>query len=248
VTTIAATPASDNLFVLHDSPLLDVEDAKFFHTFTAKLLYLAKRVRPDILLAVSFLTTRVMSPTSDDLSKLRRVLSYLNGCPELGIVLQADSPTRVQAYVDASYGTHVDAKSHSGLCITLGAGPVSVKSTKQRIVTKSSTEAELVGLSDLASEAIASKNFLDAQGEKSEPATVYQDNQSTLAMIDNGQSRSDRTRHINIRYFWMKERVDTGDVVLEYIPTELMLADILTKPLQGDKFLRLRQLLLNWKV
>jgi hypothetical protein len=248
VTSIVKTPALDNLFQTRDTELLSSDDAKFFHSTTAKLLYVAKRVRPDILLAVSFLTTRVLKPDQDDMNKLRRVLAYLNGSDDLGIVLQADPSTYIKSFVDASYGVHVDGKSHSGLCLSLGAGPFLVKSTRQRIVTKSSTEAELVALSDFASEVISSKAFLDAQGTTTSHPIIYQDNQSTIALVNNGVSRSDRSRHINIRYFWLKERVDNGDVAIEYLPTDDMVADILTKPLQGNKFLYLRQLLLNWKV
>ena len=65
-------------------------------------------------------------------------------------------------------------------------------------------------------------------------------------MIKNGMSKSDRTRHMNVRYFWTKERVDSGDIEIVYTPTDDMIADILTKPLQGDKFRILRQFLLNW--
>jgi hypothetical protein len=66
-------------------------------------------------------------------------------------------------------------------------------------------------------------------------------------MIKNGKSKSDRTRHMNVRYFWTKERVEKGDIEIVYLSTDDMVADILTKPLQGDKFIALRQLLLNWK-
>ena len=242
------TPATDNLFTTRESSPLDKDQCSRFHTLTAKLLYLAKRTRPDILLPVSFLTTRVNNPDQDDMSKLERVFKYLNGERGLGIVLRAEHPARIKAFNDASYGVHKDCKSHSGLCITLGSGPIMTKSTKQKIVTKSSTEAELVAESDFASEAMASRDFLAAQGEFTDAAVIFQDNMSTIAMLDNGYSKSDRTRHINIRYFWTKERVDMGELSIVYLPTDEMIADILTKPLQGDKFIKLRSLLLNWVV
>jgi hypothetical protein len=242
------TPATDNLFSIRDTPLLDIETKSKFHTMVAKLLYLSKRVRPDILLAVSFLTTRVQCPDNDDMNKLNRVFKYLNGSRELGLVLRASEPLAVKSYIDAAYGVHNDGKSHSGLVISIGSGSVLMKSTKQKCVTKSSTESELVAASDFASEALCSVEFLKAQGENIGQPTIFQDNKSTIHMINNGASKSDRTRHMNIRYFWLKERIDDGEVNVEYLPTDQMIADILTKPLQGSKFAELRTLLLNWYV
>ena len=118
------------------------------------------------------------------------------------------------------------------------------KSTKQRIVTKSSTEAELVGASDFASDAMFSKEFLLAQGERVKDTIICQDNQSTIALLHNGGSSSTTTRHINICYFWMKDRIDA----VVYVPTDDMIADILFKPLQGSKFLQLHSQLFNWKI
>jgi hypothetical protein len=79
-----------------------------------------------------------------------------------------------------------------------------------------------------------------------EAATIFQDNQSTLALLEKGYSTNKRTRHINIRYFYLKNKVEEGEVVLEYKPTDEMIADVLTKPLQGEKFIELRDALLNW--
>ena len=76
-------------------------------------------------------------------------------------------------------------------------------------------------------------------------ATIFQDNMSTMAMVKRCQSNSERSTHINIRYFFVKDRVEQGDVKIEYKPTGEMIADILTKPLQGSLFARLRDLLLN---
>jgi hypothetical protein len=92
-------------------------------------------------------------------------LKYLNCAKELGIVLRpADGPVRVEAYTDAVYGNHQDFKSHTGLVVTLGAGPVFVKSTKQTLVNKSSAEAELVALADSAMQVLWSREFHQEQG------------------------------------------------------------------------------------
>jgi hypothetical protein len=148
--------------------------------------------------------------------------------------------------IDSSYGVHSDGKSHTGLSIAYGSGSILAQSTKQKIVTKSSTEAELVGLSDKGSLAIWSADFLKGQGEKIGPVSIQQDNMSTIALIEKGSSTSERSRHINIRYFWLKDRISSGELQVKYQPTDEMIADILTKPLQGAKFLALRTRLLNW--
>jgi hypothetical protein len=246
VTGTVSTPASEQLFSTRDATLLQPVQKEEFHSIVAKMLYLAKRTRPDLLLPITFLTTRVQAPDEDDWSKLQRVMKYLNGSKELGIVLRPRPSSQIDAYIDASYGVHIDGKSHSGMFISLGAGPVLVKSVKQKIVTKSSTEAELIALSDLCSVVIWTRDFLVAQGEEPPPATIFQDNQSTIALAEKGFSTSDRTKHVKIRYFWVKDRVDSGEIKIVYIPTEDMIADILTKPLQGEKFRQLRMSLLNW--
>lgn len=245
----ANTPALTNLFEVRESPLLNEEKRKEFHSITAKLLYLAKRVRPDILTTVSYLSTRVTKANEDDWKRLDRLLKYLNYDPTSGITLKpGDGDITIRAYADASYGIHEDGKSHSGLCIALGEGPVFVRSSKQRIVSKSSTEAELISLSDGCSQVIWSRDFLIGQGYDISAATIYQDNKSTIAMIENGKSTSDRTRHINVRYYFIKDRIDSGEIKLEYIPTEEMAADTLTKPLVGTKFKELKAKLLNWYI
>jgi hypothetical protein len=226
-----------------------VEEAKYFHSHVMKLLYLAKRVRPEILTAVSFLTTRVQTCDIDDMAKLDRVLGYLSHSSGRGIVLRIGESLTVSAFIDASYGVHTTSgKSHTGCAIVLGeAGPVFAKSIKQKIVTKSSTEAELVGLSDSASQAILIRNFVIAQGYDIGPVVIYQDNKSCIALIKRGGPTSTGSRHINIRHFWLSERQAEGEVVLEYLTTEEMHPNMLTKPVQGAQFLKERQGLTNWE-
>jgi tagatose-1,6-bisphosphate aldolase non-catalytic subunit AgaZ/GatZ len=132
------------------------------------------------------------------------------------------------------------------MVITMGAGLLDVKSSRQKLNTKSSTESELVALSDMCSRVIWCREFLIGQGMSPPPARVYQDNQSTMALIKRGSSASDRTRHVAIRYYWVKDRVEAKEIEVVYMPTEDMIADVMTKPLQGEAFKRLRDMLLNW--
>lgn len=245
----ASTPATLYLFdVDPESPLLNVEDKTYFHSVVAKVYYLAKRVRPDVLTALSFLTTRTSAPTLQDYGKIARVLDYLSGTRSLGIVLRpSEGPLRLHNHIDASHGNHPDMKSHQGVVIGLGEGPVFVRSTKQGLVTRSSAESELVALSDGVTYVIWSREFLIHQGYAMGPAIVYQDNQATIAMAKRGPSASGNSRHINIRYYFVTGRVEAGEIALEYLPTENMVSDMLTKPLQGSEFRRQRAVLLNWR-
>jgi hypothetical protein len=232
----AKTPATADLFTVNEEAMkLGQVDKEAFHSKTAKLLYLGKRVRPDILTAIVFLATRVQGPDTDDAKKLERVLMYLNGTREMCLTLEAMDPVQVIAYIDASYGVHVNGKSHTGSVITFGKGAIHARST----------ESELVALSDSASPVLWMCNFLLHQGYQPQPAKVFQDNKSTITMAEKGRSTSDKTRHINIRNFFVKHDMDSNELKIEYLPTEEMVADVLTKPLQGDLFRRMRNKLLN---
>jgi hypothetical protein len=200
-----------------------------------------------MLTAVSFLTKRVINPTEEDLRKLFRAIRYLRGSRELGIVLEPGNHISLYAFIDASYGVHTDMRGHSGCVVGVGKGPIYTKPSAQKLNTKSSTETELVALSDNTPQVIWCRNFLEAQGHNIGPATVYQDNMSTIALVKAGKSNSSRTRHIAIRFFFVSDRVKSGEIKVEYMRTGEMLADILTKPLQGELFRKLRARLLNWE-
>jgi hypothetical protein len=137
----------------------------------------------------------------------------------------------VHLYVDASYGVHADRRSHTGSCVVIGdVGAVHCKSSKQQIVTKSSTEAELVGLSDSANQALFIRNFLTLQGYRMAPVVIFQDNMSCMALLARGRSGGERTRHIAIRYFWVKDRVNRKEARIVHKGTAEMYANLLTKP------------------
>lgn len=245
----AATPALETLFTIReDAVKLDKEKAEYFHSTVAMCQYLAKRVRPDILVPVVFLSTRVANPDVDDLHKLERVIKYVNSTKDIGVCIEPakDGIINIRAYVDASFAVHKEFRSHTGIVVTFGGGGIFFKSTKQRINSTSSTESELVAVSDVMPYVIHIREFLIHQGYDLGPATLLQDNMSTIKLIENGRSNSDRTRHINIRFFFVSDRVKSGEVQVEYMPTDEMIADILTKPLQGEKFRILRRQLLNW--
>jgi hypothetical protein len=116
------------------------------------------------------------------------------------------------------------------------------------LVTKSSAEAELVSQSDSVSYAVHTVNFVKAQGYDIDSGIIHQDNEAAIRLATNGRSNSDRTRHIKIRYFFLKQYLDSGELQLVYCPTDKMIADILTKSVQGELFEKLRDLLLGYEL
>jgi hypothetical protein len=244
---VAASPATNDLFdVDTDSPLLSPDEAFEFRSAVAKLLYESKRASPDLLTAVSILSTRVTCPTEQDAKKLNRVMRYKNTSMNKGIILTVNDDMTPIADVDASFGVHPDRKSHSGIYISLGLGPIFVQSVKQRLVTKSSTEAELVALSDALGQIIWTREFLRHQGYDIGPVIIHQDNKSTMALVERGRSNASGTRHIDIRYFFVKDRVSSGEVKIVYKATNEIKADFFTKPLQGTVFRQKTATLRNW--
>ena len=142
-----------------------------------------------------------------------------------------------------------DCKGQSGGSFTLGKGSIHAVSCKQKINTKSSTKAELVAVDDCIGHTIWLRHFLLAQGyKKAETIGVLQDNQSAILLEQNRiLSSTKRTKHLNVRYFFIKDKVDSGEVVVKWCPTDKMCSDYLTKPLCGEKFRHFRQKIMNLK-
>jgi len=243
----ASTPAAAHLFtVCEDAPKLSEEKASTFHTIVAKGLFLCKRARPDIQTTIAFLTTRVKDPDEDDWKKLRRLIAYLKGTVDLVMTLGADNTRVVKWHIDATYAVHPDMKSQSGSTMTMGSGVITAGSTKQKLNVKSSTEAELVGVDDYMAQVLWTKYFLDAQGFETKDTIVYQDNKSAILLEKNGRASSGkRTKHINVRYFFIADRVSKKELRIEYCPTDDMTADFFTKPLQGAKFIQFCKVIMN---
>jgi hypothetical protein len=119
---------------------------------------------------------------------------------------------------------------------------------RQRLNTKSSTESELVGADDVLPQMLWTLYFLEAQGYKINDNILYQDNKSSIVMETNGRGSSGkRTRHINVSYFFIKDRVESKEIRIEYCPTGIMVADYFTKPgpLQGVVFHMLRDMIMG---
>jgi hypothetical protein len=244
---LAETPAADHLFTVNEGQKkVSEEKAQFFHTYVAKTLFLCKRARPDLQTAVAFLSTRVQCCDEDDFKKLKRMLQFIRATKDEYLTLSASSLHNVRWWVDASYAVHPDMKSHTGGAMSLGLGVIYGTSKRQKLNTKSSTESELVGTDDVMPQMLWTLYFLEAQGYKIDDNVLFQDNKSSILMETNGRGSSGkRTRHINVRYFFIADRVKSKEIRIEYCPTGIMIADYFTKPLQGVLFRKLRAMIMG---
>ena len=162
-------------------------------------------------------------------------MQFLNGTISDCMIISADYLTVLKTWVDALYGVHPDTKSHMGGVMSLSRGVIMIKASKQKLNTKSLTEAELVGASDYLPSTIWAKMFLTEQGYEIRENTFYQDDQSAWRA-----SCGQKSRHIDIRFFFMKDPIEIKDIKIVYCPMEQMPADFFTKPLQGSLFERFR--------
>ena len=196
---------------------------------------------------VAFLTTRVKNPDEDDWGKLKREVSQRDEIFET----EVDSGQPGNAKVVCGWIPHVhwDCKGHGGAVFLLGRGAISSYSRKVKTNTRSSTETELMTADMFMPEMLWSLHFIQAQGYDAECVGLYQDNISTQLLIKNGKlSSGKRTKHIKAKFFFIKDRVDDGEIRVVDCPTEEKWADIMTKPLQGTAFRVMRAELMNCDV
>jgi hypothetical protein len=166
-----------------------------FHLTIAKLRFLAKRGRPDILLAVSFLTMRAKSPDMDDWKKLMRVLGYLKGTVNYNLNISCDNLENL------IYAVHEDMKGHTGAVLSIGGNVVLSRLNKQKVNAQSSTESELIAVDDTLPTVQWARLFMRDQGYNLE-TIIKEDNKSSMLLMKNGGlSSGKRTKHIDSRYF-----------------------------------------------
>jgi hypothetical protein len=236
-----AVPATSDLFEDDpDSPLLPVDRSKAYHSAAAKLLYVAKRTRPDVLTAVNVCCGHVIAPREQDWKRLDRIHRYMFGTKGLGIRFTRKDLLEMVCYSDAAFACHSQYRSRTGIIVFVNGGVVATKSSAQTLTTKSTPEAELVALSDGATVTLGCRQFFESLGETLPPVAMMEDNQTTMEYIQHGGPIHARTRYIGVKLYFTKDHVDAGELVLVYCMSKDMLADLMTKPVGGELFVSLR--------
>ena len=210
------------------------------------LTYVSTATRPDISAAVGVLSQYMSDPSKEHWAGIKRLLRYIKGTLSYGLMFEADEgeSTNLYGYADANWAGDVDTRrSTSGYVFKVANSTVSWCSKKQATVAKSTTEAEYVSLSYATQEVIWMRKLLSDIGYKiSEPTVVYEDNQGAMEIAKNPKFHN-RTKHIDIAYHFIRERIASNEVKVIYCQTDDMLADVMTKALPRDKFEKLRSML-----
>lgn len=202
------------------------------------LLYISTNTRPDIAVSTSILASKVSEPTQSDWTEVKRIFRYLkttlNKKLKLGSEFE-DENENLEGYVDANWGGDENRRSNTGYLFQVYGGTICWSSKRQKSVALSSAEAEYIALAESVQEAIWLDKLLKELNVKVEkPIVINEDNQSCIKMLNAGKFRQ-RTKHIDIKYHFVRELVADNFISVKYCPSTEMKADLLTKPLESVK-------------
>jgi hypothetical protein len=233
-------------------------DRQRYMEIVGTLMYAAISTRPDCSHAVHYLAGHMQTPTVRHMNAAERVLQYLAGTKEVGLVFGSrakgvgdsrgcsEQQIDVCAFADADWAnSKVDRKSISGWVAKLNGDPISWSSKKQRTVALSTCEAELYAEGEAIKEVLWLRGLLAELGlHAATGSRIYGDNQSTIAISQNG-IKGERTKHVDVKYHFITETVESGAVKLQWVPTTEQQADIFTKALPAPAFAKLRAELMS---
>lgn len=224
---------------------------KEYMSLVGALLYLAMMTRPDIAYAVQALGRHLQSSGQEHWTAAKRVLRYLAGTMYKGIMYgRVKEPgMKVIGFSDSDWGGDRDTRrSITAYIFLLVGGAISWMSRLQQTVALSSAEAEYMAVCEAAKEAIYLRRVLKSLGYEQEgPTIIYEDNQACIAMSENPVLHK-RTKHIDMRYHFTRERVQSQEIKLRYVATQYQLADLLTKALNHERVASLREVILGYNL
>ena len=216
-----------------------------YNQLIGTLLYLSTHTRPDIAYSVGYLSRFLKNYKEIHWNAAKRVLKYLKGTMDHGIMFDGNCPLEIECYVDADWGSDVNSerKSTTGFVFTACGGPISWKSRKQSVVALSSCESEYVALAEAIKELTWLINMIGEikvieLGSKPE-VVVNIDNMAAKYLAENEVVHA-RSKHIDIKYHFVKEKLLDGLFKLVHVASENNSADGFTKPLGGPAFKKFR--------
>ena len=197
------------------------------------LMYTAVGTRPDISFAVGQVARFSDNPGQPHWEAVKCIFCYLKGTRDYWLVYGENGPS-ISGYTDADGMSNEDRHAISGYTFLINGGAVSWSSKRQSIVTLSTAEAKYVAATHAAKEAVWLRKFISEVYQPQEPMPLHSDSQSAIALARNEQFHA-RTKHINIRFHFIRYVIEAGKILIDYCPTEDMVADTLTKALPSAK-------------
>jgi hypothetical protein len=254
-----ATPMEERIKLSRASTAAKI-DASLYRSIVGGLRWLT-HTRPDIAFAVGYVSRFMEDPREDHWTAVKRLLRYVQGTLEMGIIFPkrggfqltafSEAPPKardgepgITAYSDADMAGDVDGRrSTSGVLVFLGASPIAWQSLKQKMVALSTCEAEYVAAATAACQVVWLRRLLgELTGVEARPPALKVDNQPAIALAKNPVLH-DRSKHIDVKFHFIRDCVDGGQMVIEFVDSGRQLADILTKPLGRLRFQELRGLI-----
>ena len=245
---------SSTHFPFHDkTQLLPIESAQQltnqpFRSLIGCIMYIMVCTRPDMTVPVSLLGQFTANPGSQHWAAAKRVVRYLKGTTDLSLAFQPSSDFQpsnmITAYSDSDWGKDpTDRKSFSGYVLFVGSALISWKCRKQTAVALSTAEAEYMALALIATEVIWMRNLLSEIGFTQQgPSIIHCYNRAAIHMATNDVI-GPKSKHISIKFHFIKQAIANEEILLKCVPTNDNLADFMTKPLTGQKFLKFRDAL-----
>ncbi|KAI0991940.1 hypothetical protein K3495_g16247, partial [Podosphaera aphanis] len=234
-------------FLVRNDGVATSAEIKEYQSKIGSILYLAVHTRPDIAFACSAFSRYLSNPSAQHLKGVDRILCYIKGTINLGIMYDGNSPnSHLHGYCDSDWGGDKGTRrSTSGSVFLLAGGVISASSKSQPNVSLSSTEAEYYAYTSCVQELLWIQQVMSQMmyiGKDIISTRIYSDSQSSLALGENPELHQ-RTKHIDIKHHFIREHIDSGRVNARHMSTHEMVADGMTKSLSQKKHSRFVEML-----
>jgi hypothetical protein len=232
-----STPLAEGMKLGIDRTQGSIDKGRY-QRLVGRLMYLS-HTRPDLAHALSVISQYMHNPGEQHMSAVMRILSYLKGSPGKGVLFRKNGHFKIECYTDADWaGSTDDRRSTSGYFTFVGGNLVTWRSKKQNVVSRSSAEAEFRGMALGICEILWLKFLLQDVGvNHSQPMKLFCDNKAARDIAHN-PVQHDRTKHVEVDRFFIKEKLDNKVIEVPPIGTDDQVADILTKAVSSNKFSR----------
>ena len=257
------TPASESKILDRDPDAEERKQQWNYRSAVGCLSYIQAMIRPDITMAVQQCARFCNNPKREHEEAVKRICRYLVRTKDKGLIFKPDLSRGLECYVDADWAgswkrrsAHdtLSAHSRTGLVIMYAGCPIVWASKMQLLVALSTTEAEYIALSTALREVIGIMNLMNElrqrgfhlhSGTPKVVCRTFEDNRSCIEIATNHKTRP-RTKHLSVRLHHFRSHIVRGDITIEHVSTKEQIADIFTKPLPRDQFIKLRNKLMSW--